>query len=104
TLFPLGCGRVFEGTMEQMWSSLTKLMALPQDTIVYCGHEYTASNARFALTIDPENAALQRRAEEIKQKRARNEPTVPTSMAAELETNPFLRAGNPSIRAQLGME
>ncbi|WP_137388484.1 hydroxyacylglutathione hydrolase [Rhodoligotrophos defluvii] len=103
TLFPLGCGRVFEGTMEQMWWSLSKLMALPKDTVVYSGHEYTAANARFALTIEPENQALQRRSQEITQKRSNGEPTVPTTIGLELETNPFVRPNSPAIRARLGM-
>lgn len=103
TLFALGCGRVFEGTPEQMWASLSKLMALPGDTTVYCGHEYTQANARFAVTVDPDNAALAARAAEIDAKRARGEPTVPTTIAIELETNPFLRAADPAIQAHLGL-
>jgi len=103
TLFPLGCGRVFEGTMEQMWWSLSKLMALPGDTVIYCGHEYTAANARFALTVEPENQALQDRAQEIARKRERGEPTVPTTVTLELETNPFVRPNSPAIRARLGL-
>lgn len=103
-LFALGCGRVFEGTMEEMWSSLTKLMALPPDTVVYCGHEYTEANARFAVTIEPGNAALKRRAEEIAERRARGEPTLPTTIGLELETNPFLRVASPEIRQRLGLE
>jgi hydroxyacylglutathione hydrolase len=103
TLFALGCGRVFEGTPAQMWASLSKLMALPADTTIYCGHEYTQANARFAVTVDPANEALARRAAEIADLRARGEPTVPTTLAAELATNPFLRADDPDIRAHLGM-
>ncbi len=93
TLFSLGCGRVFEGTAEQMWSSLSRLAALPDETAVYCAHEYTASNARFALSID-DAAALKTRAEEVFAARERGEPTVPTTIAREKATNPFLRAGD----------
>jgi hydroxyacylglutathione hydrolase len=103
TLFPLGCGRVFEGTMPQMWASLDKLRQLPGETLVYCGHEYTQSNARFAVTIDPANQALVARAAEIDALRAAGRPTVPTTIARELETNPFLRAGDAAVRAHLDM-
>jgi hydroxyacylglutathione hydrolase len=103
TLFALGCGRVFEGDAETMWRSLSKLAALPAETEVYCGHEYTLSNARFALTIEPENAALQRRAAEIERLVAAGKPTLPTRIGVELETNPFLRAQSPDIRQRLGM-
>jgi hydroxyacylglutathione hydrolase len=98
TLFALGCGRLFEGTPEQMWGSLSKLAALPADTAVYCAHEYTQSNARFAVTIEPDNAALQSRVREIDQARANGRPTVPTSIGLELATNPFLRADKASVR------
>ena len=104
TLFSLGCGRVFEGSYAQMWSSLCKLAALPDDALVYCGHEYTQSNARFALSVDPDNKALQTRAAEVERQRAAGEPTVPTMMRAERAANPFLRAGDKAIRARLGME
>lgn len=104
TLFSMGCGRVFEGTPAQMWNSLTKLMALPRETQIYCGHEYTLSNARFSLKIDPQNEALKARAEEVENLRAHGKPTLPTTLALELETNPFLRAGDPAIRRNLGME
>jgi hydroxyacylglutathione hydrolase len=103
TLFALGCGRVFEGTPPQMWQSLSKLAALPAATRVYCGHEYTLSNARFAVTIDPDNPALQRRAAEVERLRAEGRPTVPSTIGVELETNPFLRASDPDIRRQLGL-
>ncbi|HXQ12375.1 MAG TPA: hydroxyacylglutathione hydrolase [Caulobacteraceae bacterium] len=93
TLFALGCGRLFEGTAEQMWASLSRLAALPGDTAVYCAHEYTASNARFALSID-HDPALKTRAEEVFAARARGEPTVPTTIAREIATNPFLKAGS----------
>jgi hydroxyacylglutathione hydrolase len=94
TLFALGCGRLFEGTPEQMYRALAKLMALPPATRVFCAHEYTQANARFALTVEPENAALVARAEAIDKLRARNEPTVPFTLAMEAATNPFVRAGS----------
>lgn len=103
TLFALGCGRVFEGTPEMMFNSLQKLAALPGDTTVYCGHEYTLSNARFALTIEPGNQVLQKRMTEIEALRAANKPTVPTTIAAERATNPFLRAHVPAIQERLAM-
>ena len=103
SLMALGCGRLFEGTPAQMWDSLQKLMRLPADTTVCSGHEYTQSNAKFARTVDPENAALISRAREIDQARADGEPTVPSTLSTELETNPFLRPSDPGIRAQLGM-
>lgn len=103
TLFALGCGRVFEGTPEMMYASLQKLAALPGDTTVYCGHEYTLSNAKFALTIEPENKALQDRMNEIAALRAEGKPTVPTTIAQELTTNPFLRAHVPAIQQHLNM-
>mmetsp|Transcript_28928 Transcript_28928/g.55292 ORF Transcript_28928/g.55292 Transcript_28928/m.55292 type:complete len:256 (-) Transcript_28928:962-1729(-) len=103
SLMALGCGRVFEGTKPQMWESLQKLMALPGDTIVCSGHEYTAANAKFALTIDPENPDLISRVREVTDKRASNLPTVPSLMSEELATNPFLRAHDPAIQAHLGM-
>lgn len=102
-LFALGCGRVFEGTFGQMWTSLSKLAALPKETAVYCAHEYTQSNARFAITIEPQNTALQARVKEIDSLRARGEPTVPTTIGLELETNPFLRADAASVRATIQM-
>ncbi|WP_343699356.1 hydroxyacylglutathione hydrolase [Caulobacter sp.] len=91
TLFALGCGRLFEGTAEQMWGSLARLTALPDATTIYCAHEYTASNARFALSVD-DDPALKARAEQIFAARERGEATVPTTIAAEKATNPFLRA------------
>lgn len=104
TLFAVGCGRVNEGTMAEMWSSLSKIAALPGDTNLYCGHEYTASNARFALAIEPENEALQARAKDIEALRAAGRPTLPTRVDLELATNPFLRVAEPAIRKRLGME
>jgi len=92
TLFALGCGRLFEGTAEQMWTSLSRLAALPGETAVYCAHEYTASNARFALSID-DDPVLKARAAEVFAARERGEPTVPTTIAREIATNPFLKAG-----------
>lgn len=91
TLFALGCGKVFEGTAEQMWASLGRLAALPDDTRVYCAHEYTASNARFALSVD-DDPALKARARDVFAARERGEPTVPTTIGLEKATNPFLRA------------
>lgn len=104
TLFAMGCGRVFEGTPEQMWDSLSKLAALPDDTTVYCGHEYTLANAAFALTVDPDNAALKERAQEVKALRINNQPTLPTTIGIEKATNPFLRASDPAIRQLLHMQ
>jgi len=98
TLFALGCGRLFEGTAEQMWGSLSKLAALPDDTKVYCAHEYTASNARFALSVDGD-PALKARADQVFAARERGEWTVPTTIGAEKATNPFLRA--PALRPDL---
>ena len=95
TLFALGCGRVFEGTAEQMWTSLSRLAALPDETLVYCAHEYTAANARFALSIDA-SPALKARAEAVFAARERGEPTVPTRIGLEKAANPFLRA--PQLR------
>ena len=104
TLFAMGCGRLFEGDAAMMWDSLGKLMALDDDTVIYCSHEYTAANAAFALSVDPDNHALQRRAEAVAELRAAGLPTVPTIIALEKETNPFLRAGDAAIRKRLGME
>ncbi|NNE87836.1 MAG: hydroxyacylglutathione hydrolase [Silicimonas sp.] len=103
SLMAFGCGRVFEGTMEQMWTSLRKIAALPGDTMVYSGHEYTLNNAKFAKTIEPENADLLARLEKVKQASARSEPTVPSLLAEELETNPFLRAGLSQVKSALNM-
>lgn len=103
TLFSLGCGRLLEGTPTQMFRSLQALSALPADTAIYCGHEYSASNARFALSIDPDNEALQQRADEIVRLREVDQLTLPTSMAQEMATNPFLRSFDAQIRANLAM-
>lgn len=104
TLFALGCGRLFEGDARLMWRSISKIMELPPETALYCGHEYTLANGEFALTIEPENAALQARMDEIRKLRSNGEPTLPTTLARELETNPFLRPASPAIRRRLGME
>lgn len=104
TMFALGCGRLFEGSPEIMWPSLQKLLALPDDTRVYCAHEYTQSNARFALTVEPGNPALQARAREIDAARAAGRPTVPTSIGLEKATSPFVRPQSPEIRARFGLE
>ena len=103
TLFALGCGRLFEGTPAQMWDSLSKLRDLPDETRIYCGHEYTAGNAQFAVTIEPDNAELAARAEEIAATRARGEPTIPSLLGLEKRTNPFLRADLPELQAAIGM-
>jgi hydroxyacylglutathione hydrolase len=104
TIFAMGCGRVFEGTMEQMWTSLEKIAKLPKDTTLYCGHEYTQANADFAMTIEPGNAALQTRVEEVKALRAKGEPTLPTTVEKELATNPFIRVDSAEIRERLGLQ
>jgi hydroxyacylglutathione hydrolase len=104
TLFSLGCGRLFERGASDMWPALKKLKALPPETKLYCGHEYTLSNARFARSIDPDNEALMARAAEVERLRERGEPTLPVTLAAEFATNPFLRPEDPAIRAHLGME
>ncbi|MET0732186.1 MAG: hydroxyacylglutathione hydrolase, partial [Casimicrobiaceae bacterium] len=99
TLFAAGCGRLFEGTPVQMWSSLSKLGALDPATRVYCGHEYTLANLRFARAVEPANRHMQEREAREQDKRARNEPTLPSTIGAERLTNPFLRAGEPAVRA-----
>jgi hydroxyacylglutathione hydrolase len=103
TLFSIGCGRVFEGTYPMMWHSLLKLRALPDDTRVYCGHEYTAANVKFALTVEPDNAALKARADEVAKQRAANQPTIPTLLGEEKKANVFLRADVPQVAANVGM-
>jgi len=104
SLMALGCGRLFEGTPAQMWDSLRKMMAWPAGTTICSGHEYTAANAKFALTIDPDNAALISRVQDITAARESGQPTVPSLLSTELQTNPFLRAADPDIRARLGMQ
>jgi hydroxyacylglutathione hydrolase len=102
SLFALGCGRMFEGSPPQFWASLLRLKALPASTTIYCAHEYTASNARFALHADPENTALASYSADIEARRAANEWTVPTILGRELATNPFLRADDPAMQARWG--
>ncbi|MGE3246780.1 MAG: hydroxyacylglutathione hydrolase [Beijerinckiaceae bacterium] len=103
TLFALGCGRAFEKPAPVLYDSLMKLAKLPPETKIYCGHEYTLSNGRFALRVDPDNAALQKRMKEIEALRADNKATLPSTLAIELETNPFLRATDAKIQAGLEM-
>ncbi len=103
TLFAMGCGRLFEGTPEQMWHSLLKIRSLPDRTQLYCAHEYTQANARFAVTIDPINLRLRDRMNEIDRLRAAGQPTVPSSLAVEKATNPFLRADDDELRREIGM-
>ena len=103
TLFSLGCGRAFEAPYAVLWNSLLKLAALPGETQVYCGHEYTEANARFALTIEAENPILKDRAEHVAKLRAENRPTLPTTIGLELASNPFLRAEEPPVQAAVGM-
>jgi hydroxyacylglutathione hydrolase len=104
TMFAMGCGRLFEGTPAMMWASLSKLMTLPDSTRVYCGHEYTQSNGRFALTLEPGNAALVARMKEVDSARAQGQPTIPSTIGLEKKTNPFLRPNSAEIRKTLGME
>lgn len=104
TLFGMGCGRLFEGSAEQMWTSLSKLRDLPAETQVYCAHEYTAANGRFALSLEPGNAALVARMREVESLRRSGRPTVPFTLAEEAATNPFLRPQSAELRAALGLE
>ncbi len=103
SLMALGCGRLFEGDPALMYASLAKLAALPTETLVLSGHEYTQSNARFAATVDPDNPALAQRSADIDEARANNRPTVPSTLALELATNPFLRSADPALQAAIGM-
>ncbi len=103
SLMALGCGRLFEGTPDQMWASLSKLAALPPETVIYSGHEYTTSNARFAHTIEPDNPALISRIQSVAAAREADQPTVPSTLAEELATNPFLRADDPVVSANVGL-
>ncbi len=103
TLFALGCGRLFEGTPEQMWTSLQKLMAMPDETIVYCAHEYTQSNAAFALSVEPQNKNLVARSQQIDALRNEGKPTVPTTIKLEKETNPFLRPDSKDLQETIGL-
>src|SRR5579864_3663496 len=104
TLFSIGCGRVFEGNHPMMWESLLKLRALPDDFKLYCGHEYTASNVKFALTVEPDNPALTARAEQVAKLRAENKPTIPALLGEEKKANVFLRADDPAVAAKLRMK
>jgi hydroxyacylglutathione hydrolase len=104
TLFAMGCGRVFEGTLSQMFTSVNQFRDLPPDTQVYCGHEYTEANAKFALAVEPGNRALQLRAADVKTKRALGKMTCPTTIGEELATNPYLRCASPEIRAHLALQ
>jgi hydroxyacylglutathione hydrolase len=103
TLFSIGCGRVIEGTPEMMWRSLLKLRGLPDDTRVYCGHEYTRANIRFARTVEPANAALRAREQEVDKLIAADKPTIPSTMGAEKAANPFLRADLPEVAKSVGL-
>lgn len=103
TIFALGCGRLFEGTPDQMWHSLTKLIALPDDTLVHCAHEYTEANAAFAETVEPGNPTLMERIKEIKALRAEGKPTVPSELGVEKATNPFLRPMSENLQETIGM-
>jgi hydroxyacylglutathione hydrolase len=104
TLFSIGCGRVIEGTHPMMWDSLLKLRVLPDDFKLYCGHEYTAANVKFALSVEPDNPALKARAEEVSRLRSENKPTVPTLLGEEKKANVFLRADEPSVAASVRMK
>jgi hydroxyacylglutathione hydrolase len=104
TLFSIGCGRVFEGTYPMMWDSLLKLRALPDDFRLYCGHEYTAANVKFALTIEPNNPDLKARAEEVTRLRAAGKPTIPTLLGDEKKANVFLRADEPAVAASVHLK
>lgn len=104
TLFSIGCGRVIEGTPEMMWNSLLKLRALPDDTRIYCGHEYTEANIRFARTIEPDNPALAARADQAAQQIKQRKPTIPTTIADEKAANPFLRADLPEVARAVGLQ
>ena len=103
TIFTLGCGRLFEGTAEQMWDSIGKLMSLPDSTVIYCAHEYTLANAAFALSVEPGNRELVERAAEIERLRANGTPTVPTTLALEKATNPFLRPSSANLQETVGL-
>lgn len=102
-IFSLGCGRVIEGDHSMMWNSIRRIRQLPDDTALYCGHEYTLANGRFALTVEPGNAALRERFAEVERLRAAGEPTLPTTIGLEKATNPFLRADVPELQQAIGM-
>lgn len=103
TLFSIGCGRLFEGTAQQMWTSLSRLRDLPPETQIYCAHEYTTSNIRFAVSVDPDNAALRKREAEVKALRSVGKFSVPSTLGEERAANPFLRADAPELAAAMGM-
>jgi len=103
TLFVMGCGRLFEGSAEQLWHSLQKLKVLPGSTRIYCTHEYTQNNGRFALTIDPDNQTLRQKMQKVNQLRAMNQPTVPSTIEEELATNPFFREDNLALQKTISM-
>ncbi|HTO27065.1 MAG TPA: hydroxyacylglutathione hydrolase C-terminal domain-containing protein, partial [Devosia sp.] len=103
-LFSLGVGRMFEGTPGPMWAGVKALRELPDDTLVYCGHEYTQSNAKFALSIDPDNAALRKRADEVAALRLAGRPTIPFLLGEDKAANPFLRADDPVLARHYGLE
>ena len=104
SLMAWGCGRVFEGTMDMQWATMQKLQDLPRAMTIYSGHEYTTSNGKFAMTIEPDNESYQKRMVETDAARAKGEPTVPSNLGLELATNPFLRASHPKLKAAIGME
>jgi hydroxyacylglutathione hydrolase len=104
TLFVMGCGRLFEGTAAQMWNSLQKLKALPASTRLYCTHEYTLANGQFAISVEPDNLTLQHRMIEVQQLRAKNKPTVPSTIEQERATNPFFRADSKTVQKNLNMQ
>ncbi|WP_375164695.1 hydroxyacylglutathione hydrolase [Temperatibacter marinus] len=104
TLFAMGCGRLFEGTPQQMWSSFAKFINLPDETVIYCAHEYTQSNGRFALTVEPENTDLINRMVDVDRLRTENKPTVPFLLGLDKATNPFLRPNSAAIREKLDMK
>jgi hydroxyacylglutathione hydrolase len=103
TLFALGCGRLFEGTPEQMWNSFEKILQLPDETDVFCAHEYTEANAEFAITVEPQNNDLIERTAEIKRLRAAGQPTIPTNIGLERKTNPFMRVASQDLRKTIGL-
>ncbi len=104
TVFAMGCGRVIEGTLEEMWRSVNQFRSLSPSTYVYCGHEYTEANCKFALSVEPGNRALQQRATVVASQRAKGEMTCPSTIGDELKTNPFMRCDSPEIRKLLGLE
>ena len=104
TLFSIGCGRLFEGTPQQMWTSMKRLRQLPPETRIYCAHEYTESNIRFAVSVDPDNEALRKREAEVTALRAAGKPSVPSLLGEERAANPFLRADSPELAAAIGMK